>query len=264
MSQILLHFVASRCLTLSRSAVLAAALLAAARAEADVVMAITTPTIEVQALTHTYSPGFLPFDPPSVIDSISIGDGNYTGGGAFSVPGISTGDVATIRIQAPARQKFVIHDSDALLGLNFYWQAGGDTTSLSGGTATFENLVGSPPPISYSFLGVGNAGNVIGAQLEFQPLGLIEFTALNIEIPVQSSPSPGVRDFGAVASSSSLAFYAYSSSPDDHVVMSIETAAVPEASAFLMLGAVSLGAMGIVAVRRRSRCMPILSTDVAD
>jgi hypothetical protein len=203
---------------------------------------IVVPPIEVQTLTHDFltGPGF-PFPIPITIarDSFEIGSG-YTGGDAFSIPSISNGDMATIRIQAPAGKKFVVHDANAQLGLDFYWQAGGDVSSLSGGTATFENLTGSAPLESYSFLAVGNSGNVIKAELQFQSLGLFEFTAIDITIPVQSSPAAGARNFGSVQSNSSPAFYALVLGTEDHTILSIESVPEPGSITLLLAGSVAL------------------------
>lgn len=204
---------------------------------------VATPAVVVNSLTHTYSPGAsFPFPQPAFSrDSFSIGDGNYTGGGAFSVPSISNGDTATVRVQAPAGMKFVVHDASALLSLNLFWQSGGDALSLAGGTVAFENLSGATPPTTYAFLGVGNGGNVIKAELQFSPAGLIEFTALNITIPVQSSPPGGTRNFGSVQSNSSLAFYARATGSTNHTVMSLQPVAVPEAGAWLLVGVIAAG-----------------------
>ncbi len=220
--------------------------LGSSRATADVVVA---PPIEVHTLTHSFQPEF-DFFPASSRDSISIGDGGYTGGGAFSVPSISNGDTATMRVQAPAGMKFVIHDPNAFMGLDFFWQAGGDSITLAGGSAVFENLTGVEPSPSYSFLGVGNSGNVIKATLQFDSIGLIEFTALDITIPVQSSPGSGARNFGSVQSNSEPAFYAFAFGPTDHTVMSLEPTAVPEAGAWLLVGVVA-SAGAAWRVRRR-------------
>lgn len=213
---------------------------------------ITVPAIEVQTLTHSFTAAAtFPFPRPATSrDYISIGSG-YTGGGGFSIPSITTGDVATIRVQAPAGQRFVIHDANATLGVNVYWQAGADAISLAGGTVTFENLVGSTPPATYSFPGIGNSGNVIKAEYTFQPAGLIEFTALSFTIPVLSSPASGARTFGSVQSSGSFAFFASATGGTNHTVMSLQAIAVPEGSAFLLVGAIGVGAWGAAWYRGR-------------
>lgn len=208
---------------------------------------IVTPPVEVQTLTHIFTPASnFPFpQPASSRDYFDIGSG-YTGGGAFSVSSISNGDTATLRLQAPTGMKFVVHDPNAQLGLDLYFQAGGDVSTLSGGTVAFENLTGSPPLNTYSFLAVGNSGNVIKAQLQFQAVGLVEFTALDITIPVQSSPPGGGRDFGAVQSNSSPAFYAFANSSSDETVLSID--AIPEPGSLALF---AVAGVGLLRLRKR-------------
>jgi hypothetical protein len=222
----------------------AVALVAAATADANLVV---VPTLTVNSLTHTYS-GLLPFGPVAR-DSFTIGDGNYTGGGAFTIPSIANGDTVAFRIQAPAGKKFVVHNGAAFFGFSLRWSAASDAVSTTGGTFAFENLVGVAPTNTYSVLSVGNAGNAIQFQLQFNVNGPFEFTAIDLMTQVQSSPSAGPRSYGSVLSTTSPAFSA-SKAGVNQLLMSIEPSAVPEASAFLMVGGV-VSAMALARSARR-------------
>jgi hypothetical protein len=198
---------------------------------------INVPTVQVNALTHQFQPGMsFPFPEPGIArDSFSIGDGNYSGGEAFSISSIATGDVAHVRIQAPAGEQFAVLIAGAELHLNLYWQAGADTASLAGGTISFEGLSGTSPTETYSFLAVGSTGNVIYTSLQFTAAAPFAFTAIKVEIPVQSNPPAGARNFAAVASNSSEAFGAYVFTDTDTTVMEIQQ--VPEPAALAGAGA---------------------------
>lgn len=80
---------------------------------------IAVPTIQINSLQHTYTPARPPLLTSRARDGVTIGDGNYTGGGAFSIPSIATGDVFSIRIQAPAGKKFVVHEDATFFGFSF-------------------------------------------------------------------------------------------------------------------------------------------------
>jgi hypothetical protein len=232
--------------SLSVAMIAACALVVASSAQANL---IVVPTVEIHSLTHDYSAGWPPFMPAFTSDSMSIGDGNYSGGGAFSIPSIATGDTFAIRIQAPAGKKFVVHEGAQGLSFSFFWLAAGDGISLSGGTATFENLAGTAPTPSYEFMGVGNGGNVVNANLQYDVNGAFEFTAIDILVPVQSNPVAGPRNFGSVQSSSAPSFTAYAPGVDQ-VVMSIEVAAIPELGSFASVGAV-VTTFGVLSRGRR-------------
>jgi hypothetical protein len=202
---------------------------------------INVPAIEVQSLTHQFLPPSFP-DPASARDNFTIGDGNYTGGGSFSIPTIQNGDTAVVRIQAPAGKKFVINSSSVDFGFNLFWQSSADMISLGGGSVAFENLVGTAPTNTYSNLGVGNAGNVIKAEMMYSTLSPIEFTALNITIPVLSSPLAGTRNFGSVQSNSSPSFYVILNTPTDQPVMTLQ--AIPEPSSLALIALSGMAAWG--------------------
>jgi hypothetical protein len=218
---------------------------------------IVAPTITVNSLTHTFTPASsFPFPrPASSRDSIAFNDGNYTGGGAFTVPSIANGDMVNIRLQATPGKKFVIFPTGTTLSLDVYFQtAGSDSIGTFGGTATFENLVGTAPTVSNPALGVGAQGNVLRAGLSWNVATPIEFTAINISIPVQTFPAAGPRSYDIVRSNSSAMFSAAKTGTPDQTVMAIQPVPEPTAISLLCLSGI------LMTQRRRSQASSSAAT----
>ena len=225
-------------------------------ANADLVL---LPDITVTSLGHLNSN-----DPFFGGTTIFDGAGGYVGG-SISAPTftgqIHNGDTVTERIVAPAGEQFVVHYIPGLnmsLNVNFQWLAGGDGTSGSPSqTISFENLTGTAPSTSYTFFGVGNAGNAILGQYQGTVTGDVSFTSFDVSFPVSSSP-PGNTVTYSLRTDSPVfdVFGGTQMSGFDATLLSIESVqAVPEAPAWLAMAAVAL-CFGAAAVICRRHAQP--------
>jgi hypothetical protein len=173
---------------------------------------IHVPPVVITGLHHVaYNRDWHPSPSRQFQDAVTFSSGP----GEFSGPGFSasigTGDTVVTRVQAPTGSHFqVYHHPDAegqVFYLNAYWQAGGDMTSqVSPPNISFQNLVGTPPSITYEGVSFSNSGNVVRVQIQATVTGDFSFCAIEISFEVQHAVSKTLRTYGSVNSSSVPSF----------------------------------------------------------
>ncbi len=207
--------------------------------EFDIVVANAAqiPAVMISALDHQNMPAFWDFFPASISDAVTF----PSGPGTFSGPGFSatigSGDTVVLRFEAPANNKFVVHQpagaSAVTFFVNAFWRTGsGDITSPPNPTptVTFENLTGIEPTNTYNNCDISDHGNAIIFERYYDSTGEFSFTALRVEFVVPPGLTSAMRTYGAVESFSSPSFGAratFADSPVDQPVMSIVSANSP-------------------------------------
>lgn len=158
---------------------------------------IPVPPLVITQLTHKSYP-------TGVSDSITIPGTGYTSSGFTAT--VVTGDLFTIRIEAPAGKKFVVHTpigpSAGELWFQIYWAAMGDISSTqSPFTIAFENLQGTAPTNeTYSFVAVSDQHRVISVAKRYTFTAGFEFTAIEMTLTAAQFVPPVTETFGPVES----------------------------------------------------------------
>jgi len=146
---------------------------------------------------------------------------------------ISAGDVVTVRIEAPAGKKFVVHapagGSSAYFWASVYWHSGkADYGIVEPHTVTFENLAGTPPSETYSFVGTGTGHGIVMATEDYVYTTAFEFTAFRVDIAVASQEASAPLTYKILGSWSDPSFGASGMAATDHApIMEIADIATP-------------------------------------
>ena len=148
---------------------------------------IAVPPVTIYQLDHTNRAN------GGVTDAITIPGTGYTAS-LFGAT-IATGDLVTVRVEAPPGKKFVMH-APGQLWFVLYWHAfGGTASSEYPNVVTFENLQGPMPSQNYSFTTLGDQRHIIEVWKNYDVAAPFEFTAARFDITV-SLPFPTVdRDY---------------------------------------------------------------------
>lgn len=177
---------------------------------------VNVPPVTITQLSHSLSDGH-------VFDAITIPGPGHTSGGFTAA--ISAGDVVTIRFQAPAGKKFVVHApagvSTEYFFFNTYWSAGGDVTSVAPHTVAFENFHGIAPTETYSRFALGDNGAFVQAWRDYVVNGPFEFTAIQVNMTASQPLIPMSRTFSDVRSFSEPSWGASAWSGPDTSLMEI-------------------------------------------
>jgi hypothetical protein len=148
------------------------------------------PPVTITQLAHTFTGS-------STLDAIVMPGPGYTSSGFTGSFG--TGDVVRVRIEAPSGKKFVLRTTGPYAGgqfkVNVYWACGGgDNPHFNPWTVTFENPAGIPPTLTYA-LALANE-HVIETWFDYDTHAEFEFTAFQVDIPVDQVLAAQPRTFG--------------------------------------------------------------------
>lgn len=174
--------------------VLGIVILATFDAPAVAVATIVVPPLTIYQLDHvTRADG-------KASSAITIPGSGYTYGALTAA--IATGDVISVRIQAPPGKKFVVR-APATFFVVVYWYstiAGGGSSIEEPHTAAFENLQGAVPGQTYSFVHLGDSRRVIEVQKSYQSAGPFEFTAFAVDITAAKPYETVEREYSKLGS----------------------------------------------------------------
>lgn len=192
---------------------------------------INAPTITVTSLDHIpgsccdYHVDYVGF--PGAYTG-----GSYTGGGAFSAT-IATGDVITIRIQAPAGKKFSVHLPPAATFIDFsfdlFWLSVGGAGNLEPNTATFEGLVGPVPQETYSLTSLSAGRTQFEVWKQYTASAPFQFRAIVVRITAASPQATATLNYSVMGSHQGASFEAdaITTDPEFKIMEIVDEATTP-------------------------------------